>query len=74
LNIACHIIFGTLTFSSLLFISVRDAVTVIGRYLASLLLCRAILTYELACLRDRPSQLDSSRPESGMELLERERS
>lgn len=50
--IACHIIFGTLTFSSLIFITVRDALAVIGRYLISLLVCRAILMYELGILRD----------------------
>lgn len=49
--IACHIIFGTITFSSLIFITVRDAVAVIGRYMASLLICRAMLTYELGILR-----------------------
>ena len=48
----CHVIYGTLAFSSMLFISVRDSVTVIGRYMASVLRCRIILTYELAALRD----------------------
>ena len=50
-HIACHIIFGTITFSSLIFITVRDALAVIGRYMVSLLICRAILTYELGILR-----------------------
>jgi hypothetical protein len=51
-NIACHIIFGTLCFSSLIFITVRDALTVIVRYMVSLLVCRAILMYELSVFRD----------------------
>ena len=48
----CHVIYGTLTFSSMLFISVRDSITVITRYLASVLCCRIVLMYELAMLRD----------------------
>lgn len=51
--IACHLIFGTLTFSSLIFITVRDAVSVIGRFVISLLMCRAILMCELVVLRDK---------------------
>lgn len=42
-----HIIFGTLVFSSILFIATADAVTVAARYLASAVLCRIILNYEL---------------------------
>jgi hypothetical protein len=52
LLVICHLIYGTLTFSSMLFISVRDSITVIGRYMASALLCRAILMYKLSLLRD----------------------
>ena len=51
--IACFLIYGTLTFSSLIFITVRDATAVIGRYLISLLVCRMILTYELGVLREK---------------------
>ena len=42
-----HIIFGTLIFSSILFIATADAVTVAARYLASAVLCRILLNYEL---------------------------
>jgi hypothetical protein len=49
---ACHVIFGTLTFSSMLFISVKDSLTVISRFMASVLLCRIILMYELSTLRE----------------------
>jgi hypothetical protein len=48
----CYLIYGTLTLSSITFISVRDGVTVIARYMASVICCRLILIYELACLRD----------------------
>jgi hypothetical protein len=49
---ACHVIFGTLTFSSMLFISVKDSLTVISRFMASVLLCRIILMYKLSTLRE----------------------
>lgn len=49
--IALHIILGTLVFSSMLFISVRDCIPVLGRFLASLIICRIVLIYELARLR-----------------------
>ena len=48
----CHTIFGTLVFSSMLFISVRDSIAVIGRYMASVMCSRVVLMYELAILRD----------------------
>jgi hypothetical protein len=41
------LVFGTLTFSSLLFISTLDAVAVIARYLLSSLVCRFVLMVEL---------------------------
>jgi hypothetical protein len=43
-----HVVFGTLIFSSLLFFSVIDAVTIVGRYAASALICRAIVRVELS--------------------------
>jgi hypothetical protein len=46
-----HLIFGTITFSSLLFISVDDALGILGRFMASVLVCRMILVYELSHLR-----------------------
>ncbi|KAJ3547833.1 hypothetical protein NM208_g1314 [Fusarium decemcellulare] len=51
LLIAAHIIFGTLVFSSVLFISVRDCMPVVGRLMASVIACRMVLMYELARLR-----------------------
>lgn len=46
-----HVIFGTLAFSSMQFVSVRDAFGVIGRYTASVTICRVVLMYELSGLR-----------------------
>ena len=46
-----HWIFGTLVFSSTLFIGTLDALGVIARYLASALVCRMILLVELAGIR-----------------------
>ena len=42
-----HIIFGTLIFSSILFIATADAVGVVAQYLASAVVSRIILNYEL---------------------------
>ncbi|OAL32871.1 hypothetical protein AYO20_07662 [Fonsecaea nubica] len=47
-----HIVYGTLVFSSLIFISTSDATAVVGRYLASTLVCRVIVMYELSGLRE----------------------
>ena len=46
-----HIIFGTLMFSSILFISSDYALRVTGRYLASTIVCRIVLMFELAGMR-----------------------
>ncbi|RMJ08860.1 hypothetical protein CDV36_011514 [Fusarium kuroshium] len=48
---AAQIMFGTLVFSSVLFISVRDCMPVVGRLLASVIACRIVLMYELARIR-----------------------
>jgi hypothetical protein len=47
-----HILFGSLLFSGLLFIGARDALLVIFRYVASVLICRIIVMYELAGMRE----------------------
>lgn len=46
-----HLLFGTLVLSSLMFIATLDAVTVVLRYMASGLLCRFVLLYELSVMR-----------------------
>ncbi|KAI0602517.1 hypothetical protein F4775DRAFT_534321 [Biscogniauxia sp. FL1348] len=48
-----HILFGTLLLSSLLFIGPQDALVVIVRYMMSVLVCRVVLMFELAGLRER---------------------
>jgi hypothetical protein len=48
----CHVLYATLAFSSMLFISVKDSLRVITRFMASAICCRFILMYELAALRD----------------------
>jgi hypothetical protein len=52
-GIAFHIIYGTVTFSSVLFISVRDSIGVVCWFMGSVLVCRIVLMYELASLRDQ---------------------
>ncbi|KAH9203793.1 hypothetical protein DL95DRAFT_320704, partial [Leptodontidium sp. 2 PMI_412] len=47
----CHIVYNTILFSSVLFISVNNAVVVIIRLMGSVMMCRVVLTYELANLR-----------------------
>ncbi|KAJ5679924.1 hypothetical protein N7462_008168 [Penicillium macrosclerotiorum] len=49
--ISCHVVLGTLVFSSMLFISARDAVYILGRFMSSVIVCRVVLAYELAKLR-----------------------
>ena len=46
-----HVIYGTAILSSTLFVSALDALGVIGQFLGSTLVCRAILTYELRGMR-----------------------
>lgn len=57
-----HILFGTLVFSSLMFIGTRDAVFVLGRFMASVLFCRVILMYEIAGLREAFLQSNDQEP------------
>ncbi|KAK5138136.1 hypothetical protein LTR08_004831 [Meristemomyces frigidus] len=51
LGTVLHIIFGTLMFSSTIFISTRDALYVSAQYLGSTLVCRMILMFEISGLR-----------------------
>ncbi|KAL6410838.1 uncharacterized protein AUP68_07270 [Ilyonectria robusta] len=56
-----HVVFGTLVFSSLLFLGIKDALSIVGRYMASVALCRVILMYELAGLRERCITIDGEK-------------
>ncbi|KAK2768731.1 hypothetical protein FQN54_000587 [Arachnomyces sp. PD_36] len=47
----CHIIFGTLLFSGILFVGVSDGVNIVLRYMGSMVICRAVVLYELVILR-----------------------
>ncbi|KAF2872861.1 hypothetical protein BDV95DRAFT_491077 [Massariosphaeria phaeospora] len=47
-----HILYGTVAFSSLQFIGYVDSVRIIGRLLASTVVCRAVLRFELAGMRN----------------------
>lgn len=65
LLIVINLIFGTLAWSSLLFISVRDSLTVIARYMCCQFMSRAVLMIELATLRDATfDESDGKRPAS----------
>ncbi|KAK1835023.1 hypothetical protein QBC39DRAFT_251347 [Podospora conica] len=73
-----HVIFGTLAFSSMQFISVRDAFGVIGRYTASVTVCRVIVMYELSGLRgatdsvnEGPFEEDMTDPSAGIKRVPR---
>lgn len=62
-----HWVFGTLLFSSVLFIGTLDALGVIARYLASALFCRVILLVELSGIKG------AEEPETATELSVRAR-
>ena len=48
-----HVVFGTLVLSSLLFISIIFSLYVVLRFLASALVCRSIVAFEISGLRTR---------------------
>ncbi|KAK0736677.1 hypothetical protein B0T21DRAFT_367345 [Apiosordaria backusii] len=43
-----HIIYGTLIFSSILFVSTSDAIQIVARFVTSTVICRVILVFEIA--------------------------
>lgn len=49
---ACHIIYGTMVFSSILFVSINDSLSIVARLMASAIVCRIIVMYELLVLRE----------------------
>jgi len=65
-----HVIFGTLAFSSMQFISVRDAFGVIGRYTASVTLCRVITMYEMSGLRSSVGGPDANYTDEGQDPVD----
>ncbi|KAI6084097.1 hypothetical protein F4821DRAFT_280387 [Hypoxylon rubiginosum] len=52
ISTVAHILFGTVAFSSLTFIGYIDSIKIIGRFMASAAICRAVLMFELAGLRN----------------------
>lgn len=48
-----HIIYGTLIFSSILFVSTSDAMQIVARFVASTVICRVILVFEITGMRHR---------------------
>jgi hypothetical protein len=46
-----HLSFGTLMFSSLYFVGTPDAAYIIGRFLASALVCRTVVAFEIAGMK-----------------------
>lgn len=51
--VICHISFGTIVLSILMFIGPKDALSVAGRYMFSVLVCRIVLMYEIAGTREQ---------------------
>jgi hypothetical protein len=47
-----HVVFGPLAFSSMMFIGTIDATTIVSRFFVSTLMCRVVIRYELAGLRE----------------------
>lgn len=50
--IAAHLVFGTGVFAALYLLGIQDALVIIVRYLVSTVLCRGILMFELAGIRE----------------------
>ena len=48
-----HIIYGTALFSTTQLVLAADALKIIARYMASAIICRAVLVFELHGLRDK---------------------
>ncbi|RSL62987.1 hypothetical protein CEP53_004577 [Fusarium sp. AF-6] len=57
-----HVVFGTLVFSGTLFVGTKDALGIVGRYIAGVAFCRIILMYELAGLRESCGSIDGEDP------------
>ncbi|KAJ4187503.1 hypothetical protein NW755_006995 [Fusarium falciforme] len=53
-----HVVFGTLVFAGMLFVGLQDAMSIVGRYIIPVVVCRVILMYELAGIRESWATLD----------------
>jgi hypothetical protein len=56
-----HVVFSTLVFSSLLYVGPKDALSIVGRYIAGVVVCRIILMYELAGLGQKLLTIDGEK-------------
>ncbi|KAH7025841.1 uncharacterized protein B0I36DRAFT_386229 [Microdochium trichocladiopsis] len=57
---AAHVLYGTLILSSLVFISLADAVGIVWRFGANTIICRVLLGYEMMAMREAVSGVVSS--------------
>lgn len=55
-----HVVFGTLTFSSMVFIGTQDALSIVSRFFISTVVCRIVVRYELAGLREACVSIQSA--------------
>lgn len=56
-----HVVFGTLVFAGMLFVGIKDALSIVGRYIAAVMVTRVILMYELAGVRECWASLDGKK-------------
>lgn len=55
-----NVVWGSVIFSSLLFISIKDALTIVLRFMGSAIVCRAIARYEICVIRDATTKEEQS--------------
>jgi hypothetical protein len=64
-GIILHIVFGTLVLAGTLFITPQDALCVVARYLASTILCKTVLMYEIVGMRETVTVESEQEPLKG---------
>ena len=65
-----HGIFGILVFSSLLFVQIGDAVTILLRYFASTIACQAVIAFEINGMRAATKLANASKDEADKGAME----
>ena len=66
---ACPVVFGALIFSSALFLAVSDALLIVARLMASTIMCRIVLTFELLVLRESIVEAPESQQQGTSHVL-----
>ena len=61
-----HGVFGILIFSSLLFVQIGDAVTILLRYFASTVACQAVIAFEISGMRAATKRANAGKNEADM--------